>query len=71
MEQQHYHNQTVENSGFPWKALVGFILCVILTAFALGGFLYSSYEPKLLLLLVSGLAFAQAFIELFKMQPQD
>ncbi|APC47193.1 hypothetical protein GLV94_08755 [Virgibacillus halodenitrificans] len=52
-----------------WKPMFLFIACIILTAFSLGGFLYSSYEPKFILLIITVLAFIQAMFQLFKMQP--
>ncbi|MCA0969205.1 hypothetical protein LCM20_01220 [Halobacillus litoralis] len=57
--------------GWSWKHLVGFVLCVILTAFSLSGYLYASYEPKVLLLVITALAFVQAVIQLFRIQPEE
>ncbi|QAS51380.1 hypothetical protein [Halobacillus litoralis] len=69
--QQQLQKNTTVGGGFPWKSMVGFILCIALTAFSLCGLLYSSYEPKFLLVLVTGFAFVQALIQLFKLQPVD
>ena len=68
MEQKR--NMPIE-AGWPWKDLIGFILCITLTAFSLGGALYSSYDPKILLFIVTGLSFTQAMIQLVKLQPKE
>lgn len=57
-------------SQWPWKHLIGFVLCIALTAFSLTGLLYSSYHPKFLLVIVTGLSFTQAMIQLYKLQPK-
>ncbi|MCD5323332.1 MULTISPECIES: hypothetical protein [Pontibacillus] len=58
-------------AGWPWKDLIGFILSILLTAFSLGGALYSSYDFKLVLFILAGFSFVQAMIQLYKLQPQD
>ncbi|SFJ87650.1 hypothetical protein SAMN04487936_10536 [Halobacillus dabanensis] len=68
MEQKR--NMPIE-AGWPWKDLIGFILCIALTAFALGGVLYSTYDPKFVLIILTGLSFTQAMIQLVKLQPKD
>lgn len=68
MEQKQ--NMPME-AGWPWKDLIGFILCILLTAFSLGGALYSSYDLKFVLYILTGLSFAQAMIQLYKLQPRD
>ena len=68
MEQKQ--NMPIE-AGWPWKHLIGFILCITLTAFSLGGALYSSYDPKFVLIILTALSFTQAMIQLVKLQPRD
>lgn len=58
-------------AGWPWKNIAGFMLCIILTAFSLGGLLYSSYQPKYILILLTVFAFGQAMIQLFRLQSND
>ncbi|TGB04854.1 hypothetical protein [Halobacillus salinus] len=69
MEQKQLQNN--QPPVWPWKHLLGFVLCIALTAFSLTGYLYSAYEPKILLIIISVLAFSQALIQLFRLQPQD
>lgn len=52
--------------GLNWKPIVGFILSIILTAFALWAALYSGYSPKILFFSLSIVAFTQAVLQLFK-----
>ncbi|WP_226577768.1 hypothetical protein [Halobacillus litoralis] len=58
-------------SHWPWKDLIGFILCIALTAFSLTTVLYSSYQPTFVFVILTGLAFVQAMIQLFKLQPRQ
>ncbi|SFG34012.1 hypothetical protein SAMN05216353_13617 [Halobacillus alkaliphilus] len=53
------------------KHVIGFMLCILLTAISLWGALYTAYSPKLLLYAVSGLAFTQAIFQLFHVQLQN
>ncbi|KHE72394.1 hypothetical protein [Halobacillus sp. BBL2006] len=68
MEQNKYlHNVT---AGM-WMNVIGFVICIALTAISIVGFLYSGYSPKFLLALISVLAFSQAMVQLFRIQPTD
>ena len=53
------------------KHVIGFMLCILLTAISLWGALYTAYSPKLVLYAVSGLAFTQAIFQLFHVQLQN
>ncbi|WP_082232341.1 hypothetical protein [Halobacillus massiliensis] len=52
----------------PWKHVLGFTLCIILTASALWGAFYTSYSPKFVLVLLAGVAFVQAVLQLYHVQ---
>ncbi|MYL39122.1 hypothetical protein [Halobacillus litoralis] len=70
MEKREEINQEEARvSHWPWKDLVGFILCIALTAFSLTAVLYSSYQPTYVFMILTGLAFTQAMIQLVKLQP--
>ncbi|MFZ0368207.1 MAG: hypothetical protein WAM07_01245 [Halobacillus sp.] len=53
------------------KHVIGFMLCILLSAISLWGALYTAYSPKLVLYAVSGLAFTQAIFQLFHVQLQN
>ncbi|WP_240377512.1 hypothetical protein [Bacillus piscicola] len=59
--------------GFQMKYVISFILCVILTAFALWGAVYSGEGIVLkgLLGVTAVVAFLQAMFQLFHLQPED
>ncbi|MFC7319687.1 hypothetical protein [Halobacillus campisalis] len=67
-------NQKVNNQEsqyapeLPSKYIVGFMLCIMLTAFSLWGAVYSSYSPKPLLYAIAAFAFSQAILQLLHVQ---
>ncbi|ELK46031.1 hypothetical protein QRD89_06920 [Halobacillus sp. ACCC02827] len=68
-KQQMDNEQAPMIGGLQWKHMIGFVLCVVLAAFSLTGAMYSHYEPTFVLYILSGVAFVQAMIQLFKAQP--
>lgn len=69
MEQDDKHLYNVP-AGL-WKNVIGFVICIALTAISLVGLFYTGYSPKLLLALIAVLAFSQAMVQLFRIQPSD
>ncbi|MFD1020344.1 hypothetical protein [Thalassobacillus hwangdonensis] len=51
-----------------WKPMIGFVLCIVLTAFTLWVAFYSEYSPKTLLVGIAVLAFSQAVIQLVQLK---
>ncbi len=61
-------NQETTTTVFSQKHILGFMLCILLTSFALWGAMYSSYSPKWLLYVLAAVAFSQAIVQLFQVQ---
>ncbi|GAB3062516.1 hypothetical protein GCM10027286_27750 [Virgibacillus ainsalahensis] len=51
-----------------WKPLVGFTLCIVLTAIAFWAALYADYSPKIIFLMIAVFAFIQAVLQLFQIE---
>ncbi|MBH0171327.1 MULTISPECIES: cytochrome aa3 quinol oxidase subunit IV [Fictibacillus] len=59
-------NKTVANEhhGFPWKHLIGFVLSIVLTLFALWIALETDLSMTWILIIIFGFAFLQAALQL-------
>ncbi|WP_430786543.1 hypothetical protein VBD025_14090 [Virgibacillus flavescens] len=60
------HVNNPQEYGWKWKPIVGFILCILLTAGSLWTALYSGYSPQGLFILLAGVAFIQAIMQLLR-----
>ncbi|WP_404452192.1 hypothetical protein LG329_17840 [Virgibacillus necropolis] len=64
------HENDQQEIGLQWKPIIGFVLCIMITAVSLWGAFYSGYSPKLLFMAVSVLSFTQAVQQLLQVQTQ-
>jgi cytochrome aa3-600 menaquinol oxidase subunit IV len=55
---------TAAHGGFPWKQLIGFVLSIVLTLFALWIALYTDLSITMILIIIFGFAFLQAALQL-------
>lgn len=55
---------TAEHHGFPWKHLIGFVLSIVLTLFALWVALYTDLSVTWILIIIFGFAILQAALQL-------
>lgn len=51
------------------RYIIGFTLCILLTAFSLWAAVFSGYSYKMVFAAIAVLAFVQAIIQLFQIQP--
>jgi cytochrome aa3-600 menaquinol oxidase subunit IV len=58
-------NKTNTHHGFPWGHIMGLILSIALTLLAAGLALYTDLTLQTIIILIFGLAFLQAAIQLF------
>lgn len=58
-------NKTNTHHGFPWGHIMGLILSIALTLLAAGLALYTDLALKTIIILIFGLAFLQAIVQLF------
>ncbi|ASN06124.1 cytochrome C oxidase subunit IV family protein [Virgibacillus necropolis] len=68
-----FNKQANEKQEFDliWKPIIGFVLCILLTAFTLWGALYSGAFPKVLFIAISVITFIQAVQLLLQVQTQE
>jgi heme/copper-type cytochrome/quinol oxidase subunit 4 len=61
-ENKHTLNQQL-------RYIIGFTLCILLTAFSLWAAVFSGYSYKMVFAAIAFLAFVQAIMQLFQIQP--
>ncbi|GAA0430036.1 hypothetical protein GCM10008983_03000 [Lentibacillus halophilus] len=68
-----HHNDdehTKQSDALQWKCVIGFIACIILSAFALWTFFYSHYAFKGIAAAIAVLATSLAILQLVAMEKQ-
>ncbi|MBM7553851.1 hypothetical protein [Thalassobacillus pellis] len=71
-ENNHVRTEFYRGEGhLPWKHVLGFTLCIILTALSVWGTFHSGYSPKPLLVIIAIFSFSQAILQLFFLQSKQ
>lgn len=67
------NKRTLEKKVFnlQFRYMVGFTLCILLSAFSLWAAVFSSYSYKMVSVAIAVLAFVQAVIRLFQIKPSQ